>query len=173
MDPNVRPDPPLVILRHRKERLSKCSIEPIRHRPDVALYPFPAQHAVGQPLAGVPDAALRGRVLLKLGAPELSPADAAHGLLLIDGTWRYTAKMLRAVEAWPGLDLRPRRLPETWKTAYPRRQTEAVACPEPAAGLASIEAVFAAFAVLGWDCAGLLEAYPWRDEFLRLNLGHV
>jgi len=35
--------------------------------------------------------------------------------------------------------------------------------------LASIEALYAAYRLLGRDTNGLLDHYRWADEFLRLN----
>ena len=51
-------------------------------------------------------------------------------------------------------------LPLGYKTAYPRRQDEE-------RGLASIEALYIAYRVLGWETEGLLDHYHWRDEFLK------
>ena len=102
-------------------------------------------------------------MVLRLGAPPLVPEDGDRGLLLVDGTWRYAARILQALDAWPGLELVGRSLPPGLGTAYPRRQTD---CPDPEQGLASVEALYCAHRLLGWDTQGLLETYPWREEFL-------
>ena len=64
------------------------------------------------------------------------------------------------------VELPVRGLPAGWTTAYPRvsKLTE-----DPAVGLATIEAIYAAYAALGRDTTGLLDQYRWRDDFLRLN----
>ena len=40
---------------------------------------------------------------------------------------------------------------------------------DPDAGLATIEAIYAAYTHLGWATDGLLADYYWADEFLALN----
>jgi len=142
--------PPTTILRHRRENLKKCSLRGLEPRADFRFFTYP-----GDPL---PD--LSGYVLLTLGAPELSEQDAGRGLFLIDGTWRYAAKMAAAI---PKENLELRSLPAALRTAYPRQQND---CPDPERGLASIEALFAAYKILGRDTAGLLDNYYWKDHFL-------
>ena len=60
-----------------------------------------------------------------------------------------------------------RRLPEL-VTAYPRRSTFAV---DPRHGLASVEALYAATALLDGPCPELLAQYRWAAEFLAANPG--
>lgn len=145
------PHPPTILVVHPKEKRSKCSVEPLRGRPGFAFWKWPNRGP--EPLDGY--------VRLGLGGPELSPADADRGLLLLDGTWRLASKMEPDFA-----DLPVRGLPPGWKTAYPRasKLTE-----DPTAGLATIEALFAAFVAVGRDTTGLLDEYRWRDEFLRVN----
>lgn len=142
---------PTIIVVHPKERRSKCTVEPLRARPDFIFWKWPRRGPQS----------LDNYVRLGLGGPELSPADADRGLLLLDGTWKFAAKMEPDFA-----DLPLRGLPPCWKTAYPRvsKLTE-----DPDAGLATIEALHAAYIALGWDPAGLLDNYHWRDEFLRIN----
>jgi pre-rRNA-processing protein TSR3 len=94
---------------------------------------------------------------------ELTSSD--HGpFLLLDATWRYASAMKKQL---PQLEqCQKRRIPEGWRTAYPRRQTE---CQDPEKGLASIEAIFAAFLISGCPTEGILDEYYWKDEFLRKN----
>jgi pre-rRNA-processing protein TSR3 len=106
---------------------------------------------------------LPGYILLTLDGEPLSSADSDKGLLILDGTWRYAEKMYNFVapkQVWV-----KRSIPAHWRTAYPRRQSD---CPNPEQGLASIEAIYAAYHVLGRDTAGLLEGYHWRDAFLKV-----
>jgi len=62
-------------------------------------------------------------------------------------------------------ELRPRRLPAL-RTAYPRSSKT---FRDPDAGLASVEALYAASVLLGEPHPEWLADYRWRDEFLRLN----
>jgi len=112
------------------------------------------------PKKELPD--LTGYVVLTIEGPELSSEDSQAGLVLVDASWKYAERMLRVIP--PHI---PRRsLPAHIKTAYPRRQDD---CPTPETGLASIEALYAAYAILGWDTSGLLDDYHWREDFLIKN----
>ncbi len=94
----------------------------------------------------------------------MTKEDRHLGIILLDGTWRYAAQMCKTL-ALP--DSFPRRsLPPGLVTAYPRRQTE---CPCPEQGLASIEALYAAYYLLDRDPTGLLDHYYWKNDFLLKN----
>lgn len=144
---------PTIIVVHPKERRSKCSVEPLRARGDFLFWKWPRRG----------EESLAGYVRLGIGGPELSAEDAGRGLLVLDGTWKLASRMEPDYE-----DVPVRGLPGGWRTAYPRvsKLTE-----DPSEGLATVEAIFAAYCALGWDPAGLLDAYYWREEFLRLNAG--
>lgn len=62
-------------------------------------------------------------------------------------------------------DLPPRSL-QGFQTAYPRVSRQGT---DPCNGLASVEALFLAYHILGRPTAGLLDHYRWADEFLRIN----
>jgi pre-rRNA-processing protein TSR3 len=141
----------VLILRDPRESVHKCSLTPLRGMPGVRFVD-------GRPGVTVEG---EGRVLLHPDGEPLARADAGRGLLLIDCSWRRLPKLFARVH--PPFVLR--RLPEL-ATAYPRASKT---FPDPAQGLASVEALFAARALLGaWDEA-LLAAYRWSDEFLRAN----
>jgi len=53
-----------------------------------------------------------------------------------------------------------------WQTAYPRVSK---VYADPSAGLATIEALFAAHAQLGIITDTLLDHYRWKEEFLDRN----
>jgi pre-rRNA-processing protein TSR3 len=142
--------PPTIILRHRRENLKKCSLRGLEGKEGLSFYTYPQD-----PL---PD--LTGYLLLTMGAPPLTSADANHGILLIDGTWRLAQVMGKQTQK-----LEARSLP-SYRTAYPRRQTD---CPDPATGLASVEALFLAHRILGRSYEDLLDFYYWKESFLRLN----
>lgn len=141
---------PTIILRHRKENLKKCSLRGLETRPDMHFLTYPLL----QPLPDLTD-----YIVLTLDAPILSAEDAKYGLFLIDGTWRYAEKMVKTLPA----GFRGRSLPPIARTAYPRSQED---CIDPSRGLASVEALFLAYQLLGRDPSGLLDHYYWREQFL-------
>jgi pre-rRNA-processing protein TSR3 len=142
--------PPTVIVRHPKENPRKCSILPLRGRPDLLFLTYPVKDPPP----------LDGYVRLAADGTELSAADADKGLLLLDGSWRWADAMTRTFLAVP-----PRSL-HGWTTAYPRVSKLGT---DPENGLASVEALFVAYHVLGRPTEGLLEHYRWAEEFLRVN----
>ncbi len=142
--------PITIIVRHPRENPRKCSILPIRTRSDVQIFTYPAE---GLPL-------LDGYIRLAADGPELSVADSAYGILLLDGSWRSAGKMIAQYE-----HVTPRSL-HGWKTAYPRVSKRGT---DPDNGLASIEALFIAHHILGRPTEGLLDHYHWADQFLSLN----
>jgi pre-rRNA-processing protein TSR3 len=142
--------PATIIVVHPRERRSKCTVEPLRGREDFIFWTFPEMGA--EPLDGY--------VRLGIGGPVLSTADGDRGLLVLDGTWRLADRMEKFFR-----DVPLRSLP-TVKTAYPRAS---YVYPDPAGGLATIEAIFAAYRILGRPCAGLLDGYHWAAEFVAAN----
>src|SRR5438270_7866067 len=144
------PYPPTVIVRHPKENPRKCSVLPLRGRPDMVFLDYPVRER--------PD--LAGYVRLAAEGPELSAADAGCGILLLDGSWRWAGAMTRAFADVPPRSLRG------FRTAYPRVSKLGT---DPDNGLASAEALFLAYRLLGRATDGLLDHYHWAEEFLRLN----
>ncbi|PCI95681.1 hypothetical protein COB11_01475 [Candidatus Aerophobetes bacterium] len=59
-----------------------------------------------------------------------------------------------------------RKIPDRFKTAYPRVQT---GCIDEKRGLATVEALYVALRVMKRDTQGLLDHYYWKDDFLELN----
>lgn len=146
--------PPTVIVIHPRERRSKCSVEPLRGQKDFVFWRFPERGP--EPIDGY--------IRLGMDGPELSADDAAHGLLVLDGTWRLAQKME------PFFDELPVRTLPAWRTAYPRVSK---VFNDPMEGLATIEAIFAAHAILGKDTSGLLDSYYWAEQFLALNRDRI
>ena len=147
--------PPTIVIRHRKENLKKCSLRGLENRSDFLFLRYPLQMSVP----------LSNHILLTLEAEkELSPLDVGRGLLILDGTWRYAKAMEKALPFVASIE--KKRLPSTPVTAYPRRQND---CSNPMAGLASIEAIVCAYALLGRKIDGLLDHYYWKDSFLEKN----
>ncbi len=143
--------PPTVILRHRRENFKKCSLSGLEKRADFQFFTYPGER--------LPD--LSSYLLLKVGAPPLSIKDRDRGIFLLDGTWKLAAVMEGQVPL-----LEARSLPNHFRTAYPRRQTE---CPDPEAGLSSLEALFIAYFILGRPLDGLLDRYYWKEAFFQRN----
>jgi pre-rRNA-processing protein TSR3 len=142
--------PSTVIIRHPKENPKKCSVLPLRGRADVVFLTHPVRERPP----------LEGYVRLAAEGPELSAEDRDCGLLILDASWRWAESMEREFA-----DVPPRSL-HGYRTAYPRVSKLGT---DPDNGLATIEAVFLAYHILGWPTDGLLDQYRWADEFLRLN----
>lgn len=163
---------PTLILRHPKERLSKCSLEPLKGRNELAF--VKAREGVNIDATGF--------ILLAVDAPVLKPEDARvsedevvslqkrldklelkfngrRPLLLLDSTWRLLYQLEACLYGTP---IR-RSLPKGIETAYPRISKIA---EDPQGGLASVEALYLARKLLGDDEPDLLKHYHWRDAFL-------
>lgn len=141
----------ILILRDPKESWKRCSLAPLRGMPGVRFVGYR------------PDLELEvgGRILLDPAAPPLTGADRGRALFLIDSSWRRLP-VLRATVVGDPL---ARALPPI-RTAYPRKSST---FEDPAAGLASIEALYAACHLLGMADPELLSGYHFASEFLALN----
>ena len=96
---------PISIIRHPKERRSKCSLTPLEGRADISYYKARDGWSFD----------VTGFTVLALGAQELSADDAGRPLLLLDSTWR----LLPPLEACLHGEGVRRTLPAV-ATAYPR-----------------------------------------------------
>jgi pre-rRNA-processing protein TSR3 len=143
----------ILILRDPRESERKCSLTPLKGMQGIRF----VNHRPGRTLAA------EGRILLTPDGPELSREDAGHGLLLVDCNWHRAARLREALVG----EFLPRSLPPL-QTAYPRK-SQVFADPE--GGLASVEALYAALALLGEARPELLQGYRWRAEFLAQNPG--
>ena len=141
---------PTTVIRHPRERISKCSLRFLHDRPEMTFlrskpgFQFEAT----------------GFTLLAVDGEPLSPADGDRPLLLLDSTWRWLPQLLESVVGDPVL----RSIPGGVQTAYPRTSK---LWDDPDAGLASIEALYLARRLLGDDDPSLLEGYHWKDAFLQ------
>ncbi len=142
--------PVTIIVRHPKENPKKCSVLPLKGRRDLSFVHYP----VKSPLP------LDGYIRLAADGPALSAADSECGILLLDGSWRWAAAMTRAFENVPARSLLG------YQSAYPRVSKLGT---DPDNGLASVEALFLAYHILGRPAEGLLDHYRWAADFLRLN----
>jgi pre-rRNA-processing protein TSR3 len=141
--------PETIIVVHPRERRAKCTVQPLRNRPGFKFFKHPRFPAE-----------LNGYVRLGLGGPVLSDSDRDCGLLVLDGTWRWVEPMERLAASLPVRSLPP------LATAYPRSSKVS---DNPEGGLATIEAIYAAYRLLRRDVTGLLDHYHWGDQFVELN----
>jgi pre-rRNA-processing protein TSR3 len=141
----------VLILRDPHESPQKCSLIPLRGTAGIEFLTYDARRRVD---AG-------GRILLHPDGDEITSADRGKPLFVVDSSWRRLPKLLACID---GIVER-RRLPAL-HTAYPRKSKT---FQDPAQGLASVEALYAALFLLGEPHGELLSHYRWREEFLRLN----
>jgi len=144
---------PTIVIRHKKENLKKCSLRGLENREDIIFYSYPLKNKL-------PD--FSNYFLLEVNAPELEEQDQDKGILLIDSTWKYLAKILNILPE----NIEKRALPKHFISAYPRKQTM---CPDPIRGLASIEALYLAYMITKRDITGILDNYYWKENFLIIN----
>lgn len=147
--------PQTLIIRHRRENLKKCSLRGLETREDLLFYRYPVKAPLN----------LEGYIYIQMGAPPLTKQDGNHSLLFLDATWKLAKKMEKTLQ--PNLSKCVRRsIPPGYVTAYPRRQDD---CEDPQTGLATLEALYLAYHILGRSKEGLLEGYHFGSEFLKKN----
>jgi pre-rRNA-processing protein TSR3 len=139
------------IVRDGRESLRKCSLAPLRGLQRLRFFAYASDQRWN----------LGPRILLHPDGAELSRADRGGDLLLIDCAWRRVEQVASRIDG----PLRRRRLPEL-HSAYPRVSR---LFADPANGLASVEALYAALLVLGEHRGELLAHYRWREAFLQRN----
>lgn len=140
----------VTVIRHPKERRSKCSLRPLEEREDIVFYRARPDWQMD----------VTGYTLLALDAPQLSTADAGRPLLLLDSTWRLLPQLEACLVGEP-----VRRTLPSVQTAYPRLSKIA---EDPVGGLASVEALYLAQLLLGKRDDSLLADYYWREDFLKI-----
>lgn len=148
-----------IIVRHTRENLKKCSLRGLEKKPEFLFFTYPD---CAQGKEKLPD--LSNFLLLDLAGAPLSPSDCDKGLILLDATWRLAKKMSEQIKDLQSVERRS--MPGGFQTAYPRRQDD---CPDPMSGLASIEALYIAFFIMGRPCDCLLDNYYWKEQFLEIN----
>lgn len=146
--------PQIVVIRHPRENLKKCSLRGLESRENFAF--FKAKDGF------LFDAT--GYILLQNNAPEISEKDKSLPILLLDSTWALLPKVRNKIHGKPIL----RGLPSSIKTAYPRVSKSG---NDPQNGLATVEALFAALSLSGQRDESVLQNYIFKDTFLQLNKG--
>lgn len=96
----------VVVIRHPRENLKKCSLRHLHGRPNFEF--LAASDGFSFDASGF--------TLLEIGAPEMSPADADRPVLLLDSTWHLLPRIRNKVFG----NFVSRSLPPSIKTAYPR-----------------------------------------------------
>ena len=166
--------PPVVIVRHPRERVAKCSLEPLNGRPGfefhrgthgfrydgsahlllaVGAAPVTREDAFLDPSEASALAGAGRKVLHDEQGRPLRP------LLLLDSTWRLLPALRGKIIGRP----LERSLPTWIRTAYPRVSKLGF---DPDSGLASVEALYAALHLMGYERQDVLDAYRWREPFL-------
>lgn len=141
------------ILRHRKENLKKCSLRGLEKKENFCFLTYPKVTYVDHP----------NLIVLSHNAKPLSKEDKGS-LLLLDGTWKHAESMQKQLVVPSSACFRS--IPDSFRTAYPRRQEEWI---DPSIGLASIEALYLALYIMGKNVEHLLENYHWKESFLAKN----
>jgi pre-rRNA-processing protein TSR3 len=149
-----------LVLRDHKENVKKCTLSPLEGREGVTFVRL-----------GPEETFLLDRgMILDVEGPPLGPGDrglARRGpIVVLDASWARVSKVRRRLVVPPGAPIERRSIPREIVTAYPRASK---LYTDPAGGLASIEAVYAASAILGEPSPDLLTQYPWAEEFLARN----
>lgn len=146
--------PDIVILDRESRR--KCSIYPLRQRTDLRFF---ESHLDAEQAA---DQFFPHYFLLHVDGQPLTPQDHAVPLVIVDSSWKRATLLNRL----PFLEKLPKRSLSGFVTAYPRvSKTYAM----PAAGLASVEALYVARLIQGREEPALLDFYHWREQFLAAN----
>jgi pre-rRNA-processing protein TSR3 len=150
------PDFRYEILVDKLENPRKCTIHPLRGRPDVCFRYFSGNK---------PIPAFQADCLLHIDGRCLSEVERGSlgSLGLIDCTWKKVPGVLQRLEKpLPRLV----RIPSGFETAYPRQNKQGL---DPSGGLATVEALFIAAAFLGFWDESLLEKYYFKQAFLERN----
>lgn len=154
----------VIVIQDHKENRAKCTLTPLEGRAGISFV------RLGHPLRSTARAAIPSGVVLHVGGPPLARSDAelvaGGALIIVDATWARVSTVLARIDVEPGARVERRSIPAGVVTAYPRISK---IHEDPPGGLASVEAIFVATAILGEPQADLLSAYRWAEEFLRLN----
>jgi len=141
----------VLILRDPREAAQKCSLTPLRGTSGIRFVTYDSARRLD---AG-------RRLFLSPEGELIGERDRGLPLLLVDCAWRKVPALLKTIDG----ELVPRRLPPL-VTAYPRKS---MVFEDPHEGLASVEALYAALALLGEVHPELLANYHWREGFLAAN----
>ncbi|HCM40011.1 MAG: hypothetical protein A2070_03580 [Bdellovibrionales bacterium GWC1_52_8] len=140
------------------ETPNKCTVAPLLYRKDFRLFWVADRKPLGPLLAPIL-LHHEGECITRYRNLELP----VQGIACIDCVWR---KLNILIEKVTGPRPTFARIPEGFRSAYPRQSANN---SDPAGGLATIEAIFTAAAILGnWDLS-LLSEYYFGAQFVELN----
>jgi pre-rRNA-processing protein TSR3 len=142
------------------ETPNKCTITPLSGRSDFRLFPVYGEGPLGplySPIFLHPEGECLSTVHKALGIPS--------GIACIDCVWRRLPVLEKRL-AWKKEPALRVRIPEGFKTVYPRVGAKH---SDPEGGLATIEAIFIAAALLGNVDTSLLSKYYFARDFLEEN----
>ena len=139
------------------ETANKCTIAPLRGRPDFRFFPVFGEGSLGP---------LSAPILLHHEGICLTRIDRTHSLnklASVDCVWHRLPSILRRLD-WVEAPAVFAKIPNGFVTAYPRTGKA-----DPEGGLATIESIFIAAALLGnWDVT-LLSRYYFARAFVERN----
>jgi pre-rRNA-processing protein TSR3 len=141
----------VVIIRDARESIKKCSLKHLKQHADLRIRKF----------TGDEKYTFQATTLLHHEGPPLGASESAT-LLLLDSSWRRLPKLEASISG----EIERRSIPSGFVTAYPRKSQLG---GDPSQGLATIEALFIACALLNGPDASLLNGYHWRESFFKLN----
>lgn len=146
------------------ETPNKCTIAPLIHRNDFRVFRVGVDALLGpflSPFLLHPEGDCLSQVI------KTNDLSKVTGIASIDCVWRRLSLLMKKIEApLPKLI----KIPEGFKTAYPRFSKKSHR--DPAGGLATIEAIFTASALLGHWNVSLLSQYYFGQEFIKINAAH-
>jgi pre-rRNA-processing protein TSR3 len=158
----------VIVIQDHKENRAKCSLTPLEGRSDFSFVRLQHPHRSRARLS------IPSGVILHVDGPPLGRSDAelveSGALIIVDSTWERVSNVLARTEAREGARIERRSIPAGIVTAYPRTSK---IHEDPPAGLASVEAIFVAMAILGQPKPEILASYRWAKEFLRINAESV
>ena len=170
---------PFLVIQDFKENPRKCTAEPLRGLDGFEFV------RLGRPKPREKPIEVPGGICLDVDAPVLSDRDrglldgeVARGealgggarILILDATWARLSVLRSRIVVREGTCVVRRSLPPELVTAYPRRSK---LYRDPSAGLATVEAIFAAACLLGDVRPEILAAYRWGDDFVDRNRAHL
>ena len=144
------------------ETANKCTIAPLALRRDFRLFRVHGEGPLG-PLSAPILLHHEGHCISELKSKIKSPPALAS----IDCVWRRLPRLISRIEWVDQKQPVLAKIPEGFKTAYPR---VAAKNTDPSGGLATIEAIFIAAAILGNADLTLLSKYYFGRSFIEMNL---
>lgn len=142
-----------VILKDYHENEKKCSILPLKGKPEFEFVDF--KDFDSHDFSGLTMLHPEGEIVEKLNAGEK--------LLIVDSNWTKARRKYTRLEKFKLKKIRI----DGFQTAYPWKKNA------PQNTLCSIEALFVARLLAGIYDASIMDNYYYKDKFLELNKGAI